>query len=191
MEPKDKHSSGSAEAAEEQGPSPARRPLNEPIDELILALQQLRDANGDRPLRRAVGKVTASYERLNVVLQQTVVRSESEVLDDADQDPAPDRLRAALSQAVVACLPNLKNRYVASLALGLVGDSDHVSLAAIARELGVSREGLRQRRVRAFQSIRALLPRRSAAATPTGTGRSRGSRRFGSGGCRKVSLSGR
>ena len=57
------------------------------------------------------------------------------------------------------CVPKLKDRYVAVSALGLADDGSPATLATIGEELGVSRERVRQRRVRAFRRIEANVAR--------------------------------
>jgi hypothetical protein len=154
-------------------PLPARSvealPIGAAIDRLIDTLVSLKTTTPTerKPFRRAIASVARAYEHLNDRLLEatTAIQSEeSEAPDDSDLDPAPDRLRAALSNAIVACVSNLKNRYVARLALGLVGDGQHVTLAQMGRDMDVTRERIRQRKVRAFRSINATLPRRFATA---------------------------
>jgi Sigma-70, region 4 len=77
----------------------------------------------------------------------------------------PERLREALRNLVRVCVPKLKDRYVAVRALGLADDGSPATLATIGEELGVSRERVRQRRVRAFRRIDANVARRISSAS--------------------------
>jgi DNA-binding CsgD family transcriptional regulator/transposase-like protein len=79
-------------------------------------------------------------------------------------DPLPDRLRVALVNAVHACVPNRRDCRVAIRCLGLVADGSPATLAAIGEELGISRERVRQLRVRGFRRINAALSRRVFSA---------------------------
>ena len=140
-------------------------PVGAAIDRLITTLLSLKTSPTERkPFQRAIASVMKAYEHLNDCLLATTTAIQPDAPDDPDLDPAPDRLRAALSDAIVACVSNPKNRYVASLALGLVGDGQHVTLAQMGRNMDVTRQRIRQRKVRAFRSINARLPRRFATA---------------------------
>ncbi len=84
--------------------------------------------------------------------------------DTPNDDPLPDRLRVALVNAVHACVPNRRDCRVAIRCLGLVADGSPATLAAIGEELGISRERVRQLRVRGFRRINAALSRRVFSA---------------------------
>ena len=141
-------------------------PLGVAVDGLCDALQSLKTSPTERrPFQRAIAVVMKAYEQLNICLLAMAVATEPDTSDDnSDLDPAPERLRTALSDAVVACVANLENRYVASLALGLVSDGLRVTLGEIGKDLDVTGERARQRRVSAYRGINAVLPRRFATA---------------------------
>jgi len=93
-------------------------PIGNAVDGLINALSALKRAPAEgRPFHRAVANVTRAYERFNTDLLALTSATQPNV-DESDQDPAPDRLRTALANAVTACVSNLKNRHVATHALG-------------------------------------------------------------------------
>jgi hypothetical protein len=145
-------------------PSPASS-LERSINDLMVTLLKLKATPDQRELPQDVVRdVTKAYERLNAGLLETAPPTDSEDTDAAGQDPPLDRLRAALLQAVSACLSNLENRYIANLALGLIEDGEQTPLAAIAGKLGVSREQAHQRCVHAFLSINVLFPQASPIA---------------------------
>lgn len=139
-------------------------PLGIAVDGLIDALQLLKTSPTQRrPFQRATASVMKAYEHLNICLLEMAVATEPDASDDnLDLDPAPERLRRALSGAVEACVANAKNRYVACLALGLVGDGQRATFAQIGKDLDVTGERVRQRKVRAYRGINAVLPRRFA-----------------------------
>jgi hypothetical protein len=108
--------------------------------------------------------VISAYERLDADLLSTVHQTQSRE-DVCHDDPLPERLRDALRHLVRACIPKLKDRYVAVRALGLADDGLPATLATIAEELGVSRERVRQRRIRAFRRIDSNVARRVSSAS--------------------------
>lgn len=141
-------------------------PLGAAVDGLIDALQSLKTSPTERqPFQRTVANVMKSYEQLNICLLAMAVATDPDTSgDELDLDPAPERLRKALADAVSACVANLKNRYVASLALGLVGDGQRATFAQMGRDMDVTGERARQRKVSAYRGINAVLPRRFATA---------------------------
>jgi hypothetical protein len=117
---------------------------------------------GELP-RRALGAVATAYEGLETSLLSGSVETNTVGGTPAD-DPIPDRLRTELRRVVTACIKQPKDRYTAMRALGLVGDGKPWTLAAIGLVLGVTRERIRQRKVRAFKRINANLARQIATA---------------------------
>ncbi|MEH3145230.1 MAG: hypothetical protein PGN34_07740 [Methylobacterium frigidaeris] len=153
-----------ASARDDGRPQPT--PLCAGIDRLIAALQELKErVRTGLPDRRTLGSVTRAYDQLDQLLLQTTV-SPAVPVDDSDtvDDPLPDRLREALTGIVRACIPDPQDRHIAIRLLGLSGDGERVTLARLGRELGRSRERMRQRRNRAYRSIELTLPRRIASA---------------------------
>jgi hypothetical protein len=82
-----------------------------------------------------------------------------EVADDED-DPAPDRLRAALFGIVRTCVPEPRRSHIALQVLGLDSDGKPPTMAAVARTMGLSRERVRQLRNSAFRRIATNVVRR-------------------------------
>lgn len=116
------------------------------------------------PSKHVVAAVTKASERFDAALLSLVARQPQAHEPGYGDDPLPDRLRAALVDAVRVCVPSIRDRYVAIRALGLDGDGEPATLASIGEDLGVTRERVRQLRVRAFRRIDSVLPRRVATA---------------------------
>jgi hypothetical protein len=129
------------------------------IDRLISALLALKEevVRGEVSTRY-VAAVTNAYAQLDGALLSTVGSLKAE--DESAPEPISVRLRTALSDAVQLSVTNLKDRYVANRVLGLADDGEPITLAAIGDDLDVSRERVRQRRVRAFRCIETRLSRR-------------------------------
>jgi hypothetical protein len=139
--------------------------VSESIDQLIFSLQTLKaDAAHGKLQEHNVTAVTSAYERFDADLLSTVHQPQPGK-DVCHDDPLPDRLREALRNLVRVCVPKLKDRYVAVRTLGLADDGSSATLATIGEELGVSRERVRQRRVRAFRRIDANVARRISSAS--------------------------
>ena len=141
---------------------PASDRLAARIDGLVASLLKLKTEHiAGRRFRKAVAEVTIAYDRLDAELLP--VNPVSEIGHDTDA-PLPDRLRASLQGVVRACVPDRKDCHVALATLGLAGDGEPSSLAAVGEELRVTSERVRQRRVRAYRRIDAVLPRRCGSA---------------------------
>lgn len=135
------------------------------IDQLIFSLQTLKaDAVDGKLQEHKVTAVTSAYERFDADLLSTVHQAQPGG-DVCHDDPLPERLRDALRNLVRVCVPKLKDRYVAVRALGLADDGSPPTLATIGEELGVSRERVRQRRIRAFRRIEVNVSRRISSAS--------------------------
>ena len=135
------------------------------IDVLISNLTELksRAALGELP-RNILGAVAAAYEEFETGLLLTPVETAT-VAEVPVDDPPPDQLRAELRHVIRACVSQPGDRYIAIRALGLAGDGKPWTLAAIGLVLGVSRERVRQRKVRAFNRINANLGKRIDTAS--------------------------
>lgn len=104
--------------------------ITECIDTLVACLHALKEqAAQGRIHSHTITSVSRAQDRLDNALLSRVAPSEEQRTPDSDQDPAPDRLRSVLLQAVVACVSNLRNRYVAHELLGEPFD------AAVAEEI--------------------------------------------------------
>lgn len=140
------------------------------IDSLIAALKELQTqvTAGNLP-EQNLRAVALAYEGLDAELMTTLTDTSSGTdgaaeRDTDSDDPAPDRLRLAVLSLARACISKPKDRYIATLVLGLAGDGVPATLAAVGEELALSRERIRQRRNRAFRSINANVQRRVASA---------------------------
>jgi len=147
----------SAPESELESESESAVPL-EYIDGLVSALLALKEevARGGVSDRN-VTAVTKAYAQLDAALL-SMVRS-LKLEDESEQEPVSVRLRTALSNAVQVSVSNLKDRYIVNRVLGLGEDGEPSTLAAIGDDLDVSRERVRQRRVRAFRCIETRLSR--------------------------------
>jgi Sigma-70, region 4 len=135
------------------------------IDHLIFSLETLKaDAIDGKLQEHKVTAVTSAYERFDAELLSTVHQPKRGE-DVCHDDPLPERLRDALRNLVRTCVPKLKDRYVAVRALGLADDGSPATLATIGEELGISRERVRQRRIRTFHRIDAQVTRRVSSAS--------------------------
>lgn len=114
------------------------------------------------PSKQAVAAMTRGIERLNAALLSAIVPQPQPDAPDDDDGPLPDRLRMALANVVQVCIPDLKDRYVATRILGLDNDGESSTLTSIGRDMRVTRERIRQRPNHAFRQIDSVLPRRTA-----------------------------
>lgn len=166
--PRPAHSGGTTRAQLPKLASESKPvPLVECIDQLIFRLQAIREKAAQGQSEKETAKaVTNVIEQFDQALISSSHKSDPDDDNfDHPNDPLPDRLRSALLNAVKTCIRKKKNQDVAKYVLGLVGDGEHVTLAAIGRRWGVSRERVRQRRIRAFQCINSVLPRRVDSAS--------------------------
>ncbi len=140
------------------------------IDQLVAnLLAHKSDAALGKMPEQMAASVARKCEQLNAHLSSLAREKTSGDEDTPGEevtpnDPLPDRLRAALVNAVHACVPNRRDCRVAIQCLGLVADGQPATLAAIGEVLGISRERVRQLRVRGFRRINAALSRRVISA---------------------------
>jgi hypothetical protein len=136
------------------------------INSLISSLTDLKEyAEIGKLPRGQLAAVAVAYEGLERSLQfasdKTIVATDSDFKDD----PLPDQLRSGLRHLVRTCVSRQRDCYVALRTMGLVGDGKPWTLAIIGDALGLSRERIRQLKVRAFKRIDAHLARRIATAS--------------------------
>lgn len=137
------------------------------IDALVGTLSALKErATAGKLPDQAVRAVARAYEELDAALLCSEHEPASDASDDSAQneDPLPDRLRAALLRLVRICVSKRRDREIAIRTLGLMEDGVPETLAAIGERLEISRERVRQCRVRAFRQINAKVARHVASA---------------------------
>src|SRR5262249_119448 len=84
-------------------------------------------------------------------------------------EPLPDRLRVAFVDPVYACVPDSTDYQIPVQRVGLVGDGEPNTLASISAQLGISRERVRQLRIRIFRKINAALSQHVISTAPLHT----------------------
>ena len=135
------------------------------LDQLVRDLKALRGVLVDEEdnAAKAHREVMKSFARFDDAVLQLTIAGLAEEKDASEGDPLPDRLRHGLADLLTACVPDQKNRYVALRVLGLDGDGQPLRLSDLAGMLGVSRERVRQRRVKALSEVHAAARRRIAS----------------------------
>ena len=134
----------------------------ERIDALVSTLSTLEErvTAGNLP-DQAVRAVAGAYEELDAALLRSEHGPESGASDDSAQseDPLPERLRSALLRLVRVCVSKRRDREIAIRTLGLMEDGAPETLATIGERWDISRERVRQCRVRAFRQIKREMQR--------------------------------
>lgn len=155
---------GAAEPVDAMPPPPQSAAILR-LDQLVRDLKVLRGVLVDEEhnAAKAHREVMTSFARFDDAVLQLAIAGLAEERDASEGDPLPDRLRRGLADLLTACVPDQKNRYVALRVLGLDGDGQSLRLSDLAGMLGVSRERVRQRRVKALSGVHAAARRRIAS----------------------------
>jgi hypothetical protein len=143
------------------------------LDYLVVKLERMRVAlkSDEVELLKIHKEIARSFTRFDNSLMR-LLRSDSSVDElpleqsavsyDDDDDPLPDRFCSSLAELVRACVPDLKDRFVTLRILGLE-KGEPALLREVGKDLGVSRERIRQRKVRALKLIYGSIKKRHAA----------------------------